>query len=258
MKRTGASPGLPKIELAKREPLPLEIARKLVDYLLAGGFEPGQRLPAERQIAEAFGVGRSAIREALKSLTLLGLLEVRHGDGTYLRSAASEFLPRTIAWGLLLGEQQTLDIVEIRSHLEILSARLAAERRDPQVLSRLRESLRRMREAGSDHRAFTEADVEFHLQLSEASHNSALRETLSGIRALLEVWITNALAAAGETASSYLEHVPIFEAVERGDSAAAAIAMEAHMKAAAQRLKNAPARRHGEPEQRPTSEPPHA
>ena len=74
---------LPNVEPIKREPLATEIARRLVDYLLAGGVEPGERMPSERQLAQAFGVGRSAIREALKALTLLGLVEVRHGDGTY-------------------------------------------------------------------------------------------------------------------------------------------------------------------------------
>jgi GntR family transcriptional repressor for pyruvate dehydrogenase complex len=62
----------------RREPLAAEVARRLVDYLLSGGVEPGGRMPSERQLAEAFGVGRSAVREAIAALTLIGLIEVRH------------------------------------------------------------------------------------------------------------------------------------------------------------------------------------
>ena len=66
---------LPNVEPIRREPLAAEVARRLVDYLLSGGIEPGGRMPSERQLAEAFGVGRSAVREAIAALTLIGLVE---------------------------------------------------------------------------------------------------------------------------------------------------------------------------------------
>ena len=79
----------------------MEIARRLLDYFLSGEVEPGERIPSERRLAESLGVGRSLVREALKSLHLLGLLEVRQGDGTYLKRTDSELLPQVIEWGLL-------------------------------------------------------------------------------------------------------------------------------------------------------------
>lgn len=91
---------LPQIDLSHREGLPQEIARKLIDYILSGEVAPGTRMPSERQLASDLGVGRSAVREALKSLGLLGLVEVRQGDGTYLRKPDSDLLPRVIEWGL--------------------------------------------------------------------------------------------------------------------------------------------------------------
>ena len=101
-------------------------------------------MPSERQLAQAFGVGRSAMREALKSLTLLGLVEVRHGDGTYLKKADSALLPQVIEWGLLLGEQRTLDLVEARQKIEADIAGLAAARRDEADVAELRRLLERM------------------------------------------------------------------------------------------------------------------
>ena len=230
---------LSKVDPIKREPLASEVARRLVDYLLDGGFEPGGRMPSERQLAEAFGVGRSAMREALKALTFLGLLDVRHGDGTFVRKLGSDLLPRVVEWGLLLGERRTADLVEARQKIEADIAGLAARRRDADDLAELRRLLARMESAGDDPAAFVDADVAFHLRLAEAARNTALRDILSGIQALLRAWISRVIAAEENRDVSYLEHVPIMEAVERGDEAAAAAAMAAHLEAAGRRLERA-------------------
>ena len=103
--RSGVTARLPRMDGSTSEPLPAQVARLLLDYLLAGNVRPGTRLPSERRLAEELGVGRSVVREALKSLGLLGLVEVRQGDGTYLRRIESDLLPRVIEWGLLLGRE---------------------------------------------------------------------------------------------------------------------------------------------------------
>lgn len=233
---------LPNVAPIKREPLATEIARRLVDYLLSGGVEPGERMPSERQLAQAFGVGRSAMREALKALTLLGLVEVRHGDGTYLKKADSELLPQVIGWGLLLGERRTMDLVEARQKIEADIAGLAAARRSEADVEDLRRQLGRMEQQvalDADPAAFVEADVAFHLRLAEAGGNSALRDVLNGIQALLRAWISRVILIGENRDVSFREHVPIFEAVRIGDAVAAEAAMVAHMDAAAQRLRRA-------------------
>ena len=229
--------GLPRIDLSSRETLTMEIARRLLDYFLSGEVEPGERIPSERRLAESLGVGRSLVREALKSLHLLGLLDVRQGDGTYLKRTDSELLPQVIEWGLLLGEKPALDLVEAREHLEVVVAGLAAERRDDQALDDLRGLLAEMQASSGDPVRFVEADVGFHLRVAEAAGNVVLSDMLNGVRALLRVWIRRVIEAAGETGPSYQEHLPIFEAIERGDGEAAAAAMAVHMAGASARLK---------------------
>jgi GntR family transcriptional regulator, transcriptional repressor for pyruvate dehydrogenase complex len=226
---------IPNINPIKREPVATQIARQLVEYLLSGEVEPGARMPSERQLAEAFGVGRSAMREAIKSLSLIGLVEVRQGDGTYLRKADSALLPEVIEWGLLLGEQRTMDLVEARQEIEVVIAGLAAKRRTDQDIEDLRSLLQRMLDATSVH-AFVDADVAFHLKLADSAGNSVLRDIHSSIQALLRAWIARVLTLTLSTSPSYDEHVPIFEAIERGDAAAAQAAMAAHMASAAERL----------------------
>ncbi|HEV3495079.1 MAG TPA: FCD domain-containing protein [Actinomycetes bacterium] len=92
-------------------------------------------------------------------------------------------------------------------------------------------------EPTDDPARFVEADVGFHLRVAEAAGNVVLSDMLNGVRALLRVWIRRVIEAAGETGPSYGEHLPIFEAIERGDRAAAIAAMSAHMEGASARLK---------------------
>jgi GntR family transcriptional regulator, transcriptional repressor for pyruvate dehydrogenase complex len=230
-------PALANIDPIKREPLATHIARRLVEFILSGQVEPGARMPSERALAEAFGVGRSAMREALKALSLIGLIEVRQGDGTYLRKADSALLPELIEWGLLLGEPRTMDLVEARQEIEVVIAGLAAKRRSEADLAELRALLDRMRDAQTP-QVFVETDVLFHLRLADAAGNSALRDIHSSVQALLRTWIARVVEASGVTGPSYLEHVPLLEAVEAGDVAGAQAAMAAHMSSAAERLRD--------------------
>src|SRR6476661_2311336 len=80
-----------------------EVTRRLLTYFTSDAIQPGDRLPPERQLALTLGVGRSAVREALAALEILGVVTVRPGSGTYLRGKASELLPQTLSWGMLIG-----------------------------------------------------------------------------------------------------------------------------------------------------------
>jgi GntR family transcriptional repressor for pyruvate dehydrogenase complex len=227
------------IEPLRREPLNVEITRKLLDYLLSGSFKPGQRIPSERQLMQALGVGRSAVREANKSLSLLGLLEIRQGDGTYLSSSGSNILPRVIDWGLLLEDPYVVDLMEARKYIEIVTAGLAAENRTQKDIDDLRAIIDTMSDAANDLNRYVDADTDFHLRVAKAAGNTVFENLLSNFRSLLLVWSKKILEAAGETETSLAMHTPILEAIERQDSEAASQAMVAHMERSSRRLKQA-------------------
>jgi GntR family transcriptional repressor for pyruvate dehydrogenase complex len=234
------APALPAtLRLQPREAPLAEITRKLLDYLLSGEVEPGSKIPSERQLADGLGVGRSAVREAIKSLSLLGLLDVRQGDGTYLSRSGSDLLPRVIEWGLLLGEPRTRDLLEARSEIEVIVAGLAAARADDGEIARVREQLDAMRAAGDDIDAYVEADIAFHLEIARASGNEVLANLVSSLRALLRVWADRVLHHAGETGTSLAMHEPIAEAIAARNADAARAAMLAHMERANRRLRAA-------------------
>jgi GntR family transcriptional repressor for pyruvate dehydrogenase complex len=236
---------VPTFDPPRYEPVSAEVTRKLIDWLLSGGIEPGERIASERQLTEALGVGRSAVREAIKTLNALGLLEVRQGSGTYLVGSTSGLLPRVIEWGLLLGERSVRDLMETRRLLEIDIAGLAAERRDDEAIAALQGALEKMRAAGDDISLYVEADVEFHLLLGQASGNKVMADLLGSIRSLLDVWARRVLEAAGETATSLKMHEPIVKAIRQGNVEASRAAMERHMARAERRLRDALARENG-------------
>ncbi|WCB94966.1 hypothetical protein DSM104299_03706 [Baekduia alba] len=227
------------LKLPPRETAVAEITRRLLDFLFSGAIAPGQKIPPERQLAEALAVGRSSVREAIKSLSLLGLLDVRQGDGTYLTHSGSDLLPQVIEWGLLLGEPRILDLVEARAEIEVLVAGYAAQRADAEGVARLRAQLDRLAQAGDDVQAYVEADVALHLEIARLSGNEIFMTLVNSLRSLLHVWAERVLVHAGETASSFAMHAPIVDAIEAGDADDARAAMRAHMERAGRRLKAA-------------------
>jgi GntR family transcriptional repressor for pyruvate dehydrogenase complex len=233
--RSSAITGLKPVTIVQADPPSALVAQAILEYILSGHVGPGEKLPSERQLSEALGVGRSIAREGLKSLGLLGLVEFRHGGGSYLRSMESTLLPRVIEWGLLLGERRVVDLVEARRFLEIDMARLAAERHTPEQFAEIEAALGRMKSARTAEE-FTDADVDFHLAVGAACGNSALANMHASIASLLRVWIHRVMDAAESLEPSYLEHVPILEALRARDPEAAAAAIADHLERAGGRL----------------------
>jgi GntR family transcriptional repressor for pyruvate dehydrogenase complex len=220
------------------DPVSGEIARRLLAFLISGEIAVGQRIPSERQLAGALGVGRSAIREAIKHLQLLGLLDVRVGDGTYLQEPDTAVVPQLIEWGLLLKADRLLELIEARRYIELALAGLAAERRDQQDLDRIRGHLDTMRESAGNLEAFTEADSAFHFAIAEAAQNRVLAGVLSNLRTLLRVWIARVLRTPGEADRALAEHAVIFAALQDGSRIEAETAMAAHIDHVAARLRD--------------------
>lgn len=213
-----------------------QVARRLMDLFTGGSLEPGTRLPPERQLATTLNVGRSAVREALAALEILGIVDVRAGSGTYLRGTASDLLPQTLRWGLLIGQKNTDEMLELRSGLEIYVARLAAGRASADQRAALAASVARMRETTAELTAFARADAEFHETLAAAAGNDTLVDLLHVVRSLLQVYADRAVHDAAAAELAIEEHAAVRAAVDAGDADLAASAMAAHMATASRRL----------------------
>jgi GntR family transcriptional repressor for pyruvate dehydrogenase complex len=212
------------------------VTRRLLDYFTSGEVDQGGRLPSERQLALSLGVGRSAVREALAALELLGVVTVRPGSGTYLRSGAAELLPQTLSWGLQLSRPRTRELVEVRHALEVEAARLAAGRMDAAAVAGLEEALGAMRAHREDLEQFVEADMRFHQLLASGAGNPTLADLLTTVRSLIRVWVERAVSDTAHTSLTLSEHEAVMVAVRAGSPDEAAAAMSRHMTSAAQRL----------------------
>ncbi|MGW6144151.1 FadR/GntR family transcriptional regulator [Streptomyces sp. NPDC055140] len=167
-----------------------------------------------------------------------------------LREGTSEFLPRAINRGLMPGQRRTQDLVEVRTYMEGVSARLAAERSTDADVARLEEHLRHMREAGSGVKAFIDADIAFHLGCATIARNTALSDILHSIRALLQVWMERVSDIEGTVSGTLCEHDAVLKAIRDRDPEAADRAMAEHMRMASARLRESmnPADGEGSPQ----------
>jgi GntR family transcriptional repressor for pyruvate dehydrogenase complex len=229
-----------ELEMVPRGTAVSEVVKQLVALLTAGELTPGSRLPPERQLAERLGVGRSAVREALAALEILGIVTVRPGSGTYLRDTTSELLPTTLSWGLMLNAARTRELIEVRGGLEVQAAAYAAERATDVDVEKLRGYVETMAASLEDLDAFLQADIRFHLQIALSADNVVLKDLLQSTRSLLRLWVERGLSERYQAEAAYREHLAVFEAIEAHDPEAALQAMRDHMATAAERVRSAP------------------
>lgn len=226
--------GLSKIITVQPESMASEVLKRLLEYLFSGEVEPGDRIPSERQLTEVLGVNRPAVREAVRALAFLGLLDVRQSSGTYFRDPDQDLLFTLFELSLTFGQRRLHELVEARGELEVLVAGLAAERRTEEDLAELTELLARMRRKGGQE--YVEADTAFHARIAEAARNAVLQDMLRGVHTMVRNWVSSNVRAAGSTKALYNEHVPILEGIARGDPESARQAMARHMAGARGRL----------------------
>lgn len=167
--------------IVKPSKLTQTITDKLRSMIAEGILKPGDRLPTEKELCDGFGVGRSSVREALGSLEHMGLIESRPGVGRFLAADAVSAL-ESFEWSQQLERASTFDLMEARKYLEVIVARLAAERATDEIIERLDALVEAMEAAGSgDLDAFFEHELRFHLTLSTACGNSVLTELVNAL-----------------------------------------------------------------------------
>lgn len=206
-----------------------DIYRKLLSQIIRGAWRPGDRIPAERQLGQSLGVGRASLREALKALEIMGMIETRLGDGTYV-CQRSEFLSRPLLWAITSSaETEVHELVEARKLIETEMAGLAAERATAEDLKQIGTQLDRMERSEKILSEFMQADIEFHLAVGQAAHNSILMNALHLIRNLLQEWISSTLQEEGIAPKALEHHKAIFVALAKKNPAGARAAMSAHL-----------------------------
>lgn len=203
------------LNTARRTGLVDQVIAQLRESVTAGEWPVGGRIPNEAVLVEALGVGRNTVREAVRALAHAGILEVRQGDGTYVR-ATSEV---SGALRRLCGAELR-DVLQVRRGLEVEGTRLAAAHRTDADVAELRTLLdrRNAAERAGATDDFARADAEFHLAVVRASHNPMLTELYRG---LIEA-IRASVATMHETRAPVVDHGDLLDRIVAGDADAAA------------------------------------
>jgi GntR family transcriptional repressor for pyruvate dehydrogenase complex len=218
-----------KFAAVERTFLAQEIAQKFLRLLQEGELEAGEKLPRERELASLLGVGRASLREALRALQLMNVIEVRPGEGIYVSSLRAEQLAEPLRLLLLLQDVTYLEVLEARRCIEPAIAALAAERISEEELSHLNSCLSKARGCVEDPDGFLKADLELHSIIVEASRNPLLIGIMASI---------SSLGPATRQRTAYLEgvrdrvlrsHAEIVDAIGRHDAQASWKAMEDHI-----------------------------
>jgi GntR family transcriptional repressor for pyruvate dehydrogenase complex len=206
------------------------VAQRLIDLVGSRALKPGDRLPPERELAAQLQVGRTTVREALKLLTLSGLLEARRGSGTYVREDYSSFLASQMEWPALLGAREVDQIIEVREPLEMQAARLAAQRATPEEIEQIAVFRELLEIEGRDIERETDIDLEFHHAIARASHNALLVRLMLSLQTLLRQYIALSNEMTDDMRTTVQEHEAVYAAIKARDPEASARAMADHLR----------------------------
>ncbi|HEY8467261.1 MAG TPA: FadR/GntR family transcriptional regulator [Solirubrobacterales bacterium] len=228
MQRTGAPTESGFAPLARRG-FTTDTVSAIKGMILDGRLRPGDQLPSERALSEALGVSRPTVREAIRSLQAMNIVETRQGSGTFVSSLSVEELLRPLQFALALSDFAMEHLFEVRLMLEPGAAELAAERATDDEIEDLKECAKLGRAGDLDAERLVALDIELHERIATAAHNPLLQRLLASISELAEesrLYTVRLPGVAGKTVS---EHDEIVAAIAARDPGRARLAMTEHI-----------------------------
>lgn len=222
-----------------------EVVSGLTERIREGQIKPGDKLPTESEVMTSFGVSRTVVREALSRLQASGLVETRHGIGTFVLARPAETAsPFRIDLATMGTAMDVLAMLEFRVSLEAEAAGLAATRRSDEQLAAMRRALDAMTRGATEGSDAVSADFDFHLSIARATGNRYFTDIMGHLgtmlipRSRLQV---NSQERAQYLERVHIEHENIYDAIERHDPEAAKAAMRMHLTNSRERLRKASA-----------------
>lgn len=202
---------------------------KIKEMIVSGQFPPGARLPPEKELGDALGLSRSSLREAVKALEVIRVLDVRRGDGTYVTSLEPAILHEALSFVIdLHRDDSVIQIFAVRRILEPPTAALAARCASPAEIDAMRDMLSISSESSVEQ--LVQHDVEFHHAIASSTGNAylaSLLDSLSSHTVRARVW--RGITEGGSVSRTIDEHDRILESIASGDSELAQALMLAHV-----------------------------
>ncbi|WP_125616067.1 FadR/GntR family transcriptional regulator [Specibacter cremeus] len=203
---------------------------KIKEMIISGELAAGDRLPPEKELSEKLGLSRSSLREAVKALEIIRVLDVRRGDGTYVTSLEPALLTEAVTFIVdLQRDKSVLDVFEVRRILEPAAGEIAAHRITPGQVAALRASMDGVTE-DTDVEELVRHDLVFHRIIADAASNAYLTGLLEGLSSsTVRARIWRGLTQERAVARTLDEHAAIADALERGDAELAKALLTVHI-----------------------------
>jgi GntR family transcriptional repressor for pyruvate dehydrogenase complex len=212
------------------------LAQRIRALIQAGEYQQGDRLPAIMEMARRFGVGHPTVREALKKLQTIGILEIRHGSGVYVSRGHDVFVVASPDYAGTVTKKLLIDLIQARMPLEILSASNAARNASAEDLAEMRRLLATAGQNLKDDAMLNSANMAFHRQIALASGNTVLAQLLDVIQDLFTEEQRLILGIFGSRERDHREHLAILEALEQRDETLVTHRMREHLEGVQQAL----------------------
>jgi len=207
-----------------------QVAEQIQRLVVKGVLKPGDHLPAERELAAKFGVSRSSIRDAIRTLEVMGLLEPHHGKGTVVRDLSTDSLVVPLVSVLVRKRHLVAELVDVRQMLEPALAARAAANATEEEIAQLEDILKRQAKKMGRGEETVAEDSEFHYAIAQAARNSVVIKVLDVLMDLLRESRTRSLQVPGRRERSYAGHRRILRAIRSRDGSAAAAAARQHLR----------------------------
>ncbi len=230
VRKTPAHPAMAELREVRKARRYEQVAEQIKRLIVKGVLKPGDRLPPERDLALKFGVARSSIRDAIRTLEVMGILEPRQGHGTVVREASAESLVVPLTQVLMRKREMIAELVEVRRMIEPALAARAAVNATEQEIDHLEEILGRQEQKMRRGQPSIDEDTEFHYALALAARNSVVLQVLDLLMDLLRESRTRSLQVPGRLERSLSGHRRILRAVQRRDPVGAETAVRKHLK----------------------------
>ena len=221
------------IKAIKTQKIYEQIVDQIGQLVAEGHLKPGDRLPSERELVERFQVSRASIREAMSALEMMGLIEVRAGEGMYIRQVNIDSVVAPLAWMLFIEKDTDLELYEARKILEVQAAGLAAVRAEEDELGEMFAALEVMRMDLQIQRLGEDADFQFHFAIARATHNKILFRLMNTIADTMRKTLQSSRSKLYEDKNTpdklYKEHYRLYEAIKNHDVESAQQLMLDHL-----------------------------
>ena len=218
-----------RVRSIQRVSLTDEIMDRLLGLIIDEGLNPGDKLPSERELMARLAVGRSSLREAIKSLRAIGVLSVVIGEGTYVGTGGTSIVTKPLAWGLLLTEDSARQVIEARRVIEVELAGLASSRATEADLAAIGATLDLRTVDPATRSGFILRDLEFHIAIARAAHNDVLFHVVDTLQHAIRSWMNQVYGEDERGPRWLVPHQRIYAAIVQKDPVAARGEMVAHL-----------------------------